>query len=311
MPYAVKMRIIIAGGSGFLGTALATHLAAGNHQVVMLSRQPRSTNPSLPRAAYEPWSPNGHSGSWAKVLDNADAVVNLAGESIAAKRWSPAQKQKIRDSRLLATRSLTAAMREASTPPRVFISGSAVGYYGDRGDETLTEASAPGTDFLAGVCQDWESAASGIGDLTRVVLIRTGIVLDRKGGALPKMLPPFYVFAGGPIGSGRQYQPWIHRDDWVRMVAWSATNDAVRGALNVTGPQAITNKEFSTALGRALRRPSMLPAPPFALRIALGEMADALLLSSQRVVPVRAADLGFTFRFSNIDDALADIFTTR
>jgi uncharacterized protein (TIGR01777 family) len=202
-------------------------------------------------------------------------------------------------------------MREAPKPPRVFISGSAVGYYGDRGDETLTEASAPGTDFLATLSKDWEAAANAVGDLTRVVLIRTGIVLDRKGGALPKMLPPFYLFAGGPIGSGRQYQPWIHRDDWVRMVAWSLTNDAPRGPLNVTGPRPISNKEFSAALGHALRRPSVMPAPPFALRIALGEMADALLLSSQRVLPARATDLGFTFRFSNIDEALADIFPTR
>ena len=311
MPYAVRMRIVIAGGTGFLGSALAAHLAANSHHVVILTRQPRSVDPGRPRITFEHWSPDGHSGSWAKALDQADAVVNLAGESIAARRWSTAQKQRIRDSRLLATHSLTAAMREVSRPPRVFISGSAVGYYGDRGNETLTEASAPGTDFLAGVCKDWEAAAGAIADHTRVVLIRTGIVLDRKGGALPKMLPPFYLFAGGPIGSGRQYMPWIHRDDWVRLVAWSATNESPRGALNVTGPQPITNKEFSTALGQALRRPSVMPAPPFALRIALGEMADALLLSSQRALPVRATDLGFTFRFSNIDEALADIFTTR
>ena len=305
------MRILIAGGSGFLGSALAAHLDAEDHQVVILTRQPRSADPIRPRTTFEPWSPNGRSGSWAKALDGADAVVNLAGESIAARRWSTAQKNRIRESRLLATRSLTTAMRAAPKPPRVFISGSAVGYYGDRGDETLTEASAPGTDFLAGLCKEWEAAANAVGDLTRVVLVRTGIVLDRKGGALPKMLPPFYLFAGGPIGSGRQYQPWIHRDDWVRMVAWSVTNDAARGALNATGPRPITNKEFSAALGHALGRPSIMPAPPFALRIALGEMADALLLSSQRVLPVRATDLGFRFRFSNIDEALADIFPTR
>jgi uncharacterized protein (TIGR01777 family) len=306
------MRIIIAGGTGFLGSALASHLTADNHHVVILTRQPhRSPDPSRPRTRFEPWSPDGGVGSWAATIEDADAIVNLAGESIAAKRWSPAQKQKIRDSRLLATRSLTMALREASKRPRVFISGSAVGYYGDRGDETLSEASAPGSDFLADVCKDWEAAANEAADLTRVVLIRTGIVLDRKGGALPKMLPPFYLFAGGPIWSGQQYQPWIHRDDWVRMVAWSLTNDAPRGGLNVTGPRPITNKEFSTALGHALRRPSVMPAPPFALRIALGEMADALLLSSQRVLPVRATDLGFTFRFSNIDEALSDIFPTR
>jgi uncharacterized protein (TIGR01777 family) len=305
------MRIVIAGGSGFLGTALAAHLAADHHDIVILTRQPRAAALARPRTTVQPWSPDGHGGTWAKALANADAVVNLAGESIAARRWSTAQKHKIRESRLLATRSLTTAMREVATPPRAFISGSAIGYYGDRGDEALTEVSAPGSDFLATVCKDWEAAANTAGDRTRVVLLRTGIVLDRQGGALPKMLPPFYLFAGGPIGSGRQYQSWIHKEDWVRMVAWSVTNDAARGPLNVTGPGPITNKQFSTALGHALRRPSVMPAPPFALRIALGEMADALLLSSQRVLPVRATDLGFTFRFSNIDEALADIFPTR
>ena len=189
----------------------------------------------------------------------------------------------------------------------MFISGSAVGYYGDRGDETLTEASAPGTDFLADLAKDWEAAASDAAHVTRVALVRTGIVLDRKGGALPKMLPPFQMFVGGPLGSGTQYMPWIHKDDWVRMVSWMITAEGARGALNATSPSPVTNAEFSKALGRALKRPSLLPAPAFALRIALGEMADALLLSGQRALPVRATDLGFSFRYSNIDDALANV----
>jgi uncharacterized protein (TIGR01777 family) len=242
------------------------------------------------------------------VLEEADAVVNLAGESIAARRWTAAQKQKIRDSRLAATTSLVAAIREVQRGPQVFVSGSAVGFYGDRGDETLTEASSPGTDFLANVCKEWEAAAKSVSERTRVVLIRTGLVLDRRGGALPRMLPPFYMFAGGPIGDGTQYMPWIHKTDWVRQVAWAVSNPAAHGPLNVTAPAPITNREFAAALGRALRRPSLLPAPPFALRIALGEMADALLLSGQRALPVRATDLGFTYQFSNIDDAFADIF---
>jgi len=241
-------------------------------------------------------------------MDTADAVVNLAGESIAARRWTAAQKEKIRTSRLLATRSLVVAIRGASSKPRVFVSASAVGYYGDRGDETLTEASTPGHDFLATLCQGWEAAAGEAAAATRVVLLRTGIVLDRKGGALPKMLPPFMLFAGGPIGSGRQYMPWSHKHDWVRMAAWTLQHDAARGALNVTAPNPIRNAEFSKALGHALRRPSVLPAPGFALKVILGEMADALLLSGQRALPVRASDLGFSFRFSNVDEALADIF---
>ncbi len=305
------MRIIIAGGSGFLGSALTTQLAADGHHTVILARRPASAPPPHPNTTYETWSPNGQTGPWAKTLDGADAVINLSGESIAGKRWSEAQKLNIRESRMLATRSLTAAIRNATNTPRAFISGSAVGYYGDRGDETLTESSTPGNDFLAAVCKDWEAAASTVGDLTRVVLVRTGIVLDRRGGALPKMLPPFYFFAGGPIGSGRQYMPWIHKTDWARLVSWAATSDAARGALNATGPMPVTNRDFSTALGHALKRPSLLAAPPFALRLALGEMADALLLSGQRALPVRAADAGFSFRFSNIDEALADIFKVR
>ena len=300
------MRIIIAGGSGFLGTALSRAVAAEGHDVAILTRR-SSPRQQVQRISHVSWTPDGHSGTWARVLDGAAAVVNLAGESIAAKRWSASQKERIRASRLLATRSLTTAIREASPAPAAFISGSAVGYYGDRGDETLTEASAPGNDFLAGVAKEWEAAASEVAQVTRVALVRTGIVLDRRGGALPKMLPPFRFFVGGPLGSGRQYMPWIHKDDWVRLVAWIITADGARGPVNATSPSPVTNAEFSKALARALRRPSLVPAPAFALRIALGEMADALLLSSQRVLPVRATDLGFSFRYSNIDEALGHV----
>lgn len=305
------MRIIIAGGSGFLGSALTPHLAAQGHQVVILTRQRPASLPGQQGVTYVTWSPNGQTGPWATALDAADAVINLSGESIAAKRWSNAQKQKIRESRLLATRSLTAAIRGAARAPKVLISGSAVGYYGDRGEETLTEASAPGDDFLAGVCKEWEAAAGDVAHLARVALIRTGIVLDRHGGALQKMLPPFLMFVGGPLGSGRQYMSWIHKDDWVRLMAWTIATETARGPVNATAPRPVTNAEFSKALGHALKRPSLLPAPAFALKLALGEMAAALLLSSQRVLPVRATDLGFSFRFANVDDALADIFKSR
>jgi hypothetical protein len=299
------MNIVIAGGSGFLGGALARTLAAEGHQVAILTRRRVASTPAQPRMSFVEWTPDGSGGPWASVVDGATAVVNLAGESIAAKRWSPAQKQKLRDSRLLATRSLTTAVRQAARPPAAFVSGSAVGYYGDRGDETLTEVSPPGTDFLAGVARDWEAAAGAVADLTRVALVRTGIVLDRRGGALPKMLPPFQMFVGGPLGSGTQYMPWIHKEDWVRLVSWMITAEGARGPVNATGPSPVTNAEFSKALGLALKRPSFLPAPAFALRLALGEMADALLLSGQRALPVRATDLGFSFRYSNIDEALA------
>jgi uncharacterized protein (TIGR01777 family) len=305
------MRIIIAGGSGFLGSALTQQLVDGNHEVVVLTRQQPHSLPRQPGVTYVTWSPDGRGGPWATTLEGAGAIVNLSGESIAARRWSKKQKDKIRESRLAATRSLTTAIRGSRQPPAVLVSGSAVGYYGNRGEETLTEASAPGDDFLAEICRQWEAAASDVAHLTRVALIRTGVVLDRHGGALPKMLPPFLIFAGGPIGSGRQYMSWIHRDDWVRLVAWTITTEGVRGAVNATSPSPVTNNEFSKALGQALKRPSLLPAPGFALKLALGEMADALLLSSQRALPVRAADLGFPFLYGNIDEALADIFSGR
>jgi uncharacterized protein (TIGR01777 family) len=303
------MRFVIAGGTGFLGTALASQLVGDGHHVVVLTRQ--SSNPNAqprPGLTYAAWTPDGLSGAWARALEGADVVINLAGESIAAKRWSAAQKERIRQSRLLATHSLTTAIRGAAKAPAVFVSGSAVGYYGDRGDETLTEASTPGNDFLADVCKEWEAGAGDIAHITRLVLIRTGIVLDRRGGALPKMLPPFLMFAGGPIGSGRQYMPWIHKQDWVRLVAWTLQHEGARGPINATAPNPVRNAEFSKALGRALKRPSFMPAPGFALRIALGEMADALLLGGQRALPARATDLGFTFRFPDLNDALGDIF---
>ena len=305
------MNIVIAGGSGFLGSALTNALANDGHNVTMLTRRQPAGQPHQPRVRAVTWNPDGRSGPWAAVINGSSAVVNLSGESIAGKRWSPAQKQKLRDSRLLATQSLTTAIREATSAPPVLVSGSAVGYYGDRGEETLTESSGPGRDFLAGLAQEWEAAASQVADITRVALIRTGIVLDRRGGALPKMLPPFFMFAGGPIGPGTQYMSWIHKIDWVRLIAWTITSEAARGPINATSPQPLTNREFSSALGRALKRPSILPAPAFALRLALGEMADPLLLSSQRALPVRATDLGFVFRHTNIDEALGEIFGER
>ena len=189
----------------------------------------------------------------------------------------------------------------------MLVSGSAVGYYGDRGEATITEASGPGTDFLATLCTEWEAAAAEAAAGTRVAFVRTGLVLDRRDGALAKMLLPFRLFAGGPFGSGRQYMSWIHKADWVRLVMWIIQNDAARGAVNATAPAPVTNSEFAKALGHALRRPSFMPAPPFALRIVLGEMADALLLGGQRVLPARALDLGFSFKFNTIDEALADV----
>jgi uncharacterized protein (TIGR01777 family) len=302
------MNIVVAGGTGLLGSALNEALIRDRHDVTVLTRKAPAPA-ARPNLRFVTWDPNGRTGSWVHAVAAADVLINLAGESIAARRWSDAQKRKLRESRLLATQSLTRAIREAGTPPAVFVSGSAVGYYGDRGDETLTESSPPGHDFLAVLARDWEAAAGDAATVTRVALVRTGIVLDRQGGALPRMLPPFQLFVGGPLGTGRQYMPWIHKEDWVRLVTWAMTHDEARGPLNATAPNPVTNADFSKALGHALRRPSFFPAPAFALRLVLGEMAGPLLLNGQRALPVRATDLGFSFRYSNIDEALASILT--
>jgi uncharacterized protein (TIGR01777 family) len=300
------MRTVIAGGTGFLGRALARVLVTAGHDVVVLTRRAAAGPSSNGRAVV--WSPDGQTGDWVREIDGATAVVNLAGESIAARRWSATQKRRILESRVLATRSLVNGVRQAAQPPQVFVSGSAVGYYGPRGDELVTEANAPGSDFLARVCIDWEGEARPVESLTRVAYLRTGLVLDRNEGALPQMLPPFWVGAGGPVGSGRQYWPWIHRQDWVDLVRFVIQTPAASGALNATAPAPVTNAEFAAALGRVLGRPSFLRAPGFALKVVLGEMAGPLLLAGQRAVPAKAEALGVTYTYRRLDDALRAIF---
>jgi uncharacterized protein (TIGR01777 family) len=299
------MNIVIAGGTGFLGRPLTSALTAGGHRVTVLSR-------STPRGSSERtvgWTPDGSAGAWASAIDGADAVINLAGESIAGKRWTAAHKRGILDSRVRATRSLVTAIRRAAQPPTVFVSGSAVGYYGPLQDQIATEDTPAGRDFLASVCVRWEEEAHQLeGTRTRLVCVRTGLVLERDGGALPQMLPPFWFGAGGPVGSGRQYWPWIHRDDWVGLMQFLVSTPAVAGPVNATAPNPVPNREFARALGRALHRPAFMPAPGFALKLLLGEMADALLLSGQRAVPAKAERLGYTFQFKTLDSALAAIF---
>jgi uncharacterized protein (TIGR01777 family) len=289
------MRIVVAGGSGFLGGALTGALRARGDDVVVLSRR-----------GHTEWVPDGSIGPWAREVDGADAIVNLAGEPLAGKRWSAQQKQRIVQSRVLATRSLAAAVRAAARPPRAFVSASGVGFYPDS-DAIVDESSPAGTGFLARVCEQWEgearAAASG---QTRVVLLRTGVVLHRDGGALQKLLLPFKLGAGGPIGSGKQWWAWIHRDDWVRMTLWAIDQDAIAGPLNACAPEPARNREVARALGRALHRPAFMPAPAFALRLVLGEMADEMLLASQRAVPRAARQHGFSWAFADLDAAMRD-----
>jgi uncharacterized protein len=300
------MKIVISGATGFLGRPLTDALVNDGHAVVVLTRGPGSADASVRRVT---WHPDGSAGGWAAELENAGAVINLAGESIAGRRWSPSHKQRILESRLLATKSLLEAIRRASTPPSLLVGGSAVGYYGPLGDEIATEDTPAGHDFLASVCVKWEAEAMRASSArTRVVCIRTGIVLERDGGALPQMLPPFWFGAGGPVGSGRQFWPWIRRQDWIDLVRFAIANAAVVGPLNATAPQPVMNKEFAKALGRAMHRPAFMPAPGFALKLLLGEMAEGLLLSGQRAVPAKAQKLGFKFKYEKLDDALADLF---
>jgi uncharacterized protein (TIGR01777 family) len=308
------MKIAIAGGTGFLGGPLAEMYAEEGHEVLVLTRSlmsgdtrhdPGTGVPGITRVG---WRPDGTSGPWAAAIEGADAVVNLAGESVAGGRWTPQRKALLRDTRILPTRSLTAAIMAAARPPAVFISGSAVGYYGPSGTEPKTEDAAPGADFLAVLCKDWESEARRVTRAgTRLVLLRTGIVLERSGGALPRMIRPFRFFVGGPIGSGRQYVSWIHRLDWVEIVRWVVTTPDASGPINATAPHPVTNRELARAIGRALRRPSLLPAPAFALKLMLGEMAGSIL-SGQRVLPARVQKLGYHFRYPEIDQAFRGIF---
>jgi uncharacterized protein len=309
------MRIVIAGGTGFLGSPLAEAYAEEGHDVRVLTRGlppgelRHESGTGVPGITSVGWAPDGQSGPWAAAIDGADAVINLSGESIAGKRWSPARKAALRDSRIVSTRSLVAAITSVTAPPSVFISGSGTGYYGNSRDEIRTEESPPGDDFLSHMAVDWEAAAHNAESArTRVVLLRTGIVLERSGGALKEMIRPFRFFVGGRMGSGRQYMPWIHRIDWIEMVRWIAETPDVRGPVNATAPEPVTNRRFARALGRALRRPSLAPAPGFALKLVVGEMATPLLLQGQRAIPAKAQSLRFHFRYPTLDQAFRGIF---
>lgn len=294
--------IVIAGGTGLLGTALLDALRVDGHRVIVLTRHPT-------REHEVRWSPGGGDSSWSSTLNGADAVINLAGTSIASGRWTAARKASIHESRKQATTALVRAIADSSHPPAVFISSSAVGYYGARGDEPATEATPPGSDFLAEVCRDWEAIANQAASQSRVVLVRSGVVFAREGGALPQLVLPFKLFAGGPVGTGKQFVSWIHLHDWVAMVKWALATTTLAGPINATAPMPVTNEELSHAIGRVLGRPSFLRAPSFALRLILGEMADALVLGGQRVIPEVALRHGFVFRYPTVESALKQIYS--
>ncbi|HKI05919.1 MAG TPA: TIGR01777 family oxidoreductase [Thermoanaerobaculia bacterium] len=299
------MRVVITGGSGLIGSELAQDLGSAGHEVVILTRNTaKAALPANTRAVQ--WDGRTAEG-WSSLLDGDTAIVHLAGDSIAAGRWSDAKKRRIRESRVESGKAVIAAIRQAAEKPRVLLQGSAVGYYGPRGDEVVTEAAPSGRDFLAGVCVEWEDSTAEAEALgVRRALLRTGIVLSGKGGALPRMALPFRMMAGGPLGGGRQWFPWIHIADEVGAIRFLLEREDARGPFNLTAPRPLTNRDFSSALGKALRRPSLAPAPGFALRAVLGEMAD-MLLNGQRAVPHRLLELGYVFRYPEALPALRSL----
>ena len=294
------MIVLIAGGSGFLGQKLAAHLRRRGDEVRILTRQ-RSTDPKRIT-----WQPDGTPGALTPHLSGVDAVVNLAGENVAGARWSESRKAVLRSSRILPTRTLASAIARSDRPPRVFISASGVGYYGPHADEPVTEATPHGSDFFGRLCVDWEEEARAAAAATRVAMVRSGIALAADGGALKKMLLPFKLGLGATLGSGRQYLPWIHVDDWTALVSWMIDSEAAAGAFNATAPGSATNGEFTRALGRVLKRPAIFRAPAFAMRLALGEMAD-MLLSGQRALPACAERAGFQFSHPSLEPALRSL----
>ncbi|MBA4017256.1 MAG: TIGR01777 family protein [Pirellula sp.] len=294
------LRVLITGSGGLVGSALTPFLQTGGHTISRLTR-------TQSKRGGIRWDPEAGEIDPA-TLEGFDAVVHLAGESIASGRWSEARKQRILESRVKGTQLLAGALAKLKNPPKVFACASAVGFYGNRGDETLDESSAPGQGFLADVCQAWEAAtkpasAAGI----RTVNLRFGVILSGRGGALGKMLLPFQLGAGGRIGSGKQWMSWVALDDVIGAIHHSLLTDSVAGPVNVVSPTPVTNAEFTKTLGRVLMRPTIFPMPAFAAKLALGEMADELLLAGQRVLPKALEAADYRFRFAQLEDALRHV----
>jgi len=294
------MTILVAGASGLVGRVLVARLRSQDHRVRTLVRRPAETPDEVS------WNP-GAGKVAPEVFEEADAIINLAGENLAAGRWTAKRRDAILRSRVDTTRTLVAAVREAKRRPAVLVNASATGIYGDRGDELLTEASTVGTGFLADVCRAWEEPLTAAPAGVRTVALRTGVVLTPQGGALAKMLPAFRAGVGGRLGSGQQWMSWITLDDLLGAIGHVLTHPECAGAINAVAPHPVTNADFTAALGRALRRPTVFPVPAFALRLLFGQMADAALLSSARVVPRVLLDSGFEFRQGEIEAALLQI----
>lgn len=309
------MNVLLTGGTGLIGRALAAELTDQGHQVTVLTRNPERAAARLPRGVTaHPWDATTLDG-WEHLVAQADAIVNLAGESIAGEslpailthRWTPETKRRILASRQGVGELLTQAIAAAATRPRVLVQASAVGYYGDASDRDVDESAPPGADFLSQVCVAWEASTAAVEALgVRRVILRTGLVLARDGGILPVMLLPVRFFVGGPLGSGEQAVPWIHLADEVAAIRFLLENEAASGPFNLSAPQPVSQAVFTRTAARVLHRPGIFPTPAFALRLVLGEKA-ALVLEGQRAIPRRLLQTGFTFRFTDLEAALSDL----
>ncbi len=297
------MKYVVAGGSGFVGRSLLPEIQRRGSTALVLTRSSKKTESDVPTHRWDMEC----NKSLVRVVESADALVNLTGEPVMDKRWSPWQKETIFKSRILSTRALVEAIGKASRKPRVLVSSSAVGYYGYRGNEVVDEASSSGFDFLADTCRKWEEEALkaerwGI----RVVIIRIGVVLGRGGGALEKLAAPYRFYMGGPLGTGTQWMSWIHRRDLVRMILWAAETEHIRGVYNGTAPNPCRMRDLSRSLGKALKRPNLFYVPSFMLKLLLGERS-LLLLTSQRVQPRRVRDAGFRYEYETLDKAFQNL----
>ncbi|MGB3714867.1 MAG: TIGR01777 family oxidoreductase [Candidatus Promineifilaceae bacterium] len=306
------MRIVIAGGTGLIGRALVEDLVGAGHDIVVLSRNSAVQSSTFPEGVQLAQWDASEIGDWSRLVDGSDVVVNFAGENIAGERflpgrWTEAKKRLLKSSRVDAGEVISRSIAEANARPRALIQASAVGYYGPRGDEIVTESTSAGYDYLAKLCAAWEESSEGVEQHgVRRVILRTGLVLSTRGGPLPRLIKQYRLFAGGPFGNGEQYWPWIHLDDVVGAIRFLMEDDSANGPFNVTSPTPVTNRQFSKAFGRVLGRPSFWPIPAFVMKLLVGEVS-VVVLKGQRAIPEKLNSLGFYFEFSDLGAALEDV----
>lgn len=301
------MKIVLAGGTGFIGKALTEKFLQKNYELTILTRSAAHPK-SAEKVRFVSWDTSRQGGLWEKEIDGADIVINLVGEPIAQGRWTAARKKKLRDSRIQSVQAIHRAIEKSTQRPKVLLNASAIGYYGPRGDEILDENSHAGTGFLADLCKQWEEEAMKAEALNvRTIRLRIGVVLERNGGALAKMVPPFRMGIGGPLGNGKQWMSWVHLQDLTRLILFLLEHSEAFGAFNATALNPVKMNEFAKTLGRVLHRPALFPVPGFVLKVLLGELSE-MLLTGQCVLPQRAIQLGFSFQYPTLESALQAVF---